>query len=165
MSIFSDPCPYHLNRYGTYRQCCGAGLFSWSRSQWKWAGSSSGLLLCDIPTVGFLRWQSCDNSYNFSQIITIVAQMKRKNRYGTPLEKSNTIFLYFSKLLTNFFFPEPAAWPGASQDWIGSPTLGTGNFGKKIRRYFFHHCLKKIYLLKKPHNSLGGIFHVLVPQV
>ena len=94
-------------------------------------------------TVGVLRWQSCDNSYNFSQIITIVAQMKRKNRYGTPLEKSNTIFLYFSKLLTNFFFPEPAAWPGASQDWIGSPTLGTGNFGKKIRRYFFHHCFKK----------------------
>ena len=30
----------------------------------------SGLLLCDL---GVLWWQSCDNSYNFSQLITSVA--------------------------------------------------------------------------------------------
>ena len=60
------------------KQCCGAGagLFCWSR--WKGAGSGSGRLLCDLRV---LRWQSRGNYYNFSQIITIVTQIERKNKY------------------------------------------------------------------------------------
>ena len=47
-----------------------------SRSRLKCTGS--GLLLCDI---GVLRWQSCDNSYNFSQIITICTSVADPDRY------------------------------------------------------------------------------------
>ena len=38
------------------------------------------LMLCDLEV---LRWQSCDNSYNLSQIIiiTIFTQIERKNNY------------------------------------------------------------------------------------
>ena len=63
-------------RNNTYHQCCGAGLFFWSRSRLKCTGS--GLLLCDI---GVLRWQSCDNSYNLSQIITICTSVADPDRY------------------------------------------------------------------------------------
>ena len=49
-------------------QCCGAGagIFWMSRIRLKVSGSR--LLLCDL---GDLRWQSCDNTYNFSPILTI----------------------------------------------------------------------------------------------
>ena len=57
-----------------------AGLFCWSR--WKGAG----------------RWQSCGNSYNFSQIITIVHKLKEQ--IGTLLEKYNYLLLFFK---TEFF--------------------------------------------------------------
>ena len=33
-----------------------------------------------------MRWQSCDNSNNFSQMITIVTQIKRKSRYAREAE-------------------------------------------------------------------------------
>ena len=81
----------------------GAGLFCWSRSRWKGAGS--GLLLCDL---GVLRWQSCGNSYNFSQIITIVTQIERTNRYTfRKVQLSSFIFqnwFFFFKFVQNFFF-------------------------------------------------------------
>ena len=57
-------------------ETAGAGLFSWSRSRWK--GACSGQLLCDL---GVLRWQRCGNSYNLSQIITIVTHIERTNKY------------------------------------------------------------------------------------
>ena len=41
----------------SHSQCCGARLFSWTRSRWK--GSGSGLLLFGL---GVLWWQSSDNS-------------------------------------------------------------------------------------------------------
>ena len=42
------------------------------------AGAGSGLLLCDLRV---LRWQSCGDSYNFRQFITIFTQIERTNRY------------------------------------------------------------------------------------
>ena len=44
------------------------------------APGGSGRLLCDL---GVLWWQSCDNSCNFSQILTFL----QKNRYRTLFKK------------------------------------------------------------------------------
>ena len=70
-------------------QCCGAEPFC--RIRLKCTGF--GLLLCDL---GVQWWQSCDNSYNFSQIITIFTQIERKNR--ETFKKGKIAFLYLSKL-------------------------------------------------------------------
>ena len=54
------------------------------------AGAGSGLLLCDL---GVLRWHKCGNSYNFSQITTIVTQIERTNRY-TFRKKQLSSFIF-----------------------------------------------------------------------
>ena len=67
-----------------------AGLFCWSRSRWKWAGS--GLLLCNL---GVLRWESWTILIILVKLYQLLHKLKEKY-YGT-LKKKN-IFLYFSKL-------------------------------------------------------------------
>ena len=103
------------------KQCCGAeaGLFWWRRSRWKGAGS--------------LRWQRCGNSYNFSQIITIVTYTFRKVQLPSFIFQ-NWIWIFFIICVANFFSrsrelepqTEPVARPGAGdgQSWTGSKTLG-----------------------------------------
>ena len=79
--------------------------FCWTRFK----SSSSGLLLCDQ---GVLWWQSCDNSYNFSQILTIFTQIKRKNRCTF---KNAKLFFFICICCKQIFprEPEPATWTGA----------------------------------------------------
>ena len=60
--------------------------FCWTRFK----SSSSGLLLCDQ---GVLWWQSCDNSNNFSQILTIFKQIEIKK--GTSFKKTKLFTLFF----------------------------------------------------------------------
>ena len=108
-----------------------AGQFCWSRNRWKVSGP--GLLLCDLG--GVLRWQSCGNSYNFSQIITIVTQIERTNRYTFIKVRLFSFILFFFKFVMQIFLSrsrsrelEPVARPGvgvragASQSWTGSTT-------------------------------------------
>ena len=99
-------------------QCCGAGTGIFCRSRLKSTGS--GLLLCDL---GVLWWQSCYNSYNVSQILTVFTQIERQNRY--TLKKRKMIYFIFN------FIPirspnQRWSWthePEPGQDWTGSTTL------------------------------------------
>ena len=61
----------------------------------------SGLLLCDL---GILRWQSCDNSYSFSQISTIVMQIEIKKLIRYIHLKSKIIFFIFCIFCLNLCF-------------------------------------------------------------
>ena len=81
--------------------------------------SGSGLLLCDQ---GVLWRQNCDNSYNFSQILTIFTQIERKNRY--TFKKQNYFTLFFKSILFLFEFVEQfllsGDGAGAAVAWVGA---------------------------------------------
>ena len=57
--------------------------------------TGSGLFLCDL---GVLRWQSCDNSYNWSQYITLTnfsSSHKLKKIRTYTLKKEKFSFFFF----------------------------------------------------------------------
>ena len=70
-------------------ETAGIGFFCWSRLK----SSGSGLMLREL---GVLWWQSCDNSYNYRQILTMSAHIKRKNIYYTFIK--NKIILFFKNV-------------------------------------------------------------------
>ena len=93
-------------------QCCGAGFFCWRRSRCKLTGA--GLLLCDL---GVLRWQNCDNSYNFRQILTIFKFYTYRKKQQVHFKKKVKLSSFFyktvpyvlCKFVSNIFFLETGA--------------------------------------------------------
>ena len=105
----------------------GDGLFSWSRSRWKGAGSS--LLLCDI---GVLRRQSCCNSCKFSQIVTIVAQIVRtKEEEWEKIALENCYRYHWQQMIYHCNFIRPLSlWLLPPQHTCMFQGLGPdGNYG------------------------------------
>ena len=98
----------------------------WSRSRpetdiFAGAGKKEPAPGCCCVT---LWWQSCNNSYNLGQILTIFTQIERKNRYGTGTLKKKKLFYFIFKVFLKFFFkfifsePDPTARTGAApQHW------------------------------------------------
>ena len=105
----------------------GDGLFSWSRSRWKGAGSS--LLLCDI---GVLRRQSCCHSCKFSQIVTIVAQIVRtKEEEWEKIALENCYRYHWQQMIYHCNFIRPLSlWLLPPQHTCMFQGLGPdGNYG------------------------------------
>ena len=76
---------YISSKYGARNFCL---------SRLKCAGSSSGMLLCDV----WVLWQRCDNSKNLDQILNSLHEMNEKNRYVHLKKQSFSGIALFIKL-------------------------------------------------------------------